>query len=1041
MKSPFFYLIFISPLIFFGNFVQAQELQLLEPNKPIERQISGGESQTYQIKTTAGQFFNIRADQTSINITLKLSTSDGKQIAEMNFNRVGAYESLSDIASIDGNYLLTVNGVGSDKLKGSYQLSLTTNQTTTENEKKRVAAERLMIEAYALIRQGRTSSEPALAKLQQIIEIWRELNDPYWIAWGYLQIGGANGNLGRYENALAADEQALTIYLELKNRAGEGISYNDLGGNNYRFNRYEKSLEFFEKALKIFQEVKDPVGEVISLNNVGIANYGLSRNEKAIEFHEKALKRAREINHSDTEGRALNSLGVINRRIGRYEKSIEYYEQALELNRKDKNRLSEGIVLNNISGVYADLDRYDKATEYLEKALSIWQDLKNRVYELNSLNNLSNFYLNLNRYEKSIENGEKALAIARELKDKSGESVSLHNLGDVLYGQKEYEKAINLLENALTISREIKDKESETQILYSLARAERENGNLAAAQTHIEECLKITEELRNDLQNLADRASYLGKVQKKYQLYTDLLIRRHKIDPTKGFDAFALEISERQRARSLLDLLAESKTDLGQGIDPELIKRVEEINKQLNEKAQALTKSDKSEQINALKKEISLLENELERAQAAIRKASPQYAAITQTQTLILSEIQNLLDSDTILLEYSLGEDKSYLWAVTKNSLTTYELPNEKEINEKALEVYNLLTTNNTKIKNETLVQRKERLAAAELKLPTTAQSLSNILLKPISSELGNKRLVIVADGALQYIPFAMLSDPNNRDYQPLVINHEIVSLPSASALAIQRNELSNLQPAAKTLAVIADPVFDKTDSRFKSTAKVLDDKEKPKLNSDERGLEYIADNSKGKLIIRRLPFTQQEATNLLALAPKGSSFKLTGFQANRETVMSGELAKYRYIHFATHGLLDTERPGLSSLILSMIDEKGKAENGFLRANDIYNLKLPAELVVLSACQTGLGKEIKGEGLVGLTRGFMYAGAKRVVVSLWSVNDKATAGLMGKFYRGIFKENKLPAEALRAAQIEMWKAKAWKSPYYWSSFIIQGDWR
>ncbi len=189
------------------------------------------------------------------------------------------------------------------------------------------------------------------------------------------------------------------------------------------------------------------------------------------------------------------------------------------------------------------------------------------------------------------------------------------------------------------------------------------------------------------------------------------------------------------------------------------------------------------------------------------------------------------------------------------------------------------------------------------------------------------------------------------------------------------------------------------------------------------------------------MPFTRQEADQLLTLTPKTSSFAGDGFQASRETVQSGELSQYRYVHFATHGLLDSERPGLSSLVLSMVDARGKAQDGFLRANDIYNLKLPAELVVLSACQTGLGKEVKGEGLVGLTRGFMYAGAARVVVSLWNVNDKATADLMSKFYEKMLKQGERPAAALRAAQVEMWKQKQWQSPYYWAAFTMQGEWR
>jgi CHAT domain-containing protein len=293
-------------------------------------------------------------------------------------------------------------------------------------------------------------------------------------------------------------------------------------------------------------------------------------------------------------------------------------------------------------------------------------------------------------------------------------------------------------------------------------------------------------------------------------------------------------------------------------------------------------------------------------------------------------------------------------------------------------------------------------------------------------------------------------------DGQPLIVKHEIISLPSASALAIQRAELAGRQPAPKMLAVIADPVFDRTDPRFKTVARSsrTDVSEEPQTQTqtitadDARSIEHLAENSGDKsgvttlrLVIPRLPFTRQEATRVLALTPKNSSFGAVDFQASRATVLTGNLSQYRYVHFATHGLLDSERPGLSSLVLSMVDAEGKPQDGFLRANDIYNLKLPAELVVLSACQTGLGKEIKGEGLVGLTRGFMYAGAARVVVSLWNVNDKATADLMTKFYGKMLKQGERPAAALRAAQVEMWKRKHWQSPYYWAAFTMQGEWR
>ena len=481
-----------------------------------------------------------------------------------------------------------------------------------------------------------------------------------------------------------------------------------------------------------------------------------------------------------------------------------------------------------------------------------------------------------------------------------------------------------------------------------------------------------------------------------------------------------------------------------QGVDPELIESEQTLAKKLSDKAQALVRSDKPERSTELRGEISQLETELERAQTAIRKANPNYAALVQPQPLKFKEIQAQLDPDTLLLEYSLGEDRSHLWAVTKDSLTSYDLPNEAQLKQNALQVYEMLTARNTATSGETELQRKARITDAESKLPRAAQVLSQSLLAPVASQLGSKRLVIVADGALQYIPFAMLPDPAARDGQPIIVRHEMVSLPSASALAIQRTELAARQPAPKMLAVIADPVFDRTDVRVRTGTPGPTEKDQTAAPADSRSLEHIADASdasSGRMVIRRLAFTRQEADGLLALAPKASSLRETDFQANRTNVMNGDLAQYRYVHFATHGFLDTERPGLSSLVLSTVDENGKPQDGFLRANDIYNMKLPAELVVLSACQTGLGKEVKGEGLIGLTRGFMYAGARRVVVSLWSVNDKATSDLMTKFYRGMLKDNERPAAALRAAQIELWKQKKWQSPYYWAAFTMQGEWR
>jgi CHAT domain-containing protein len=1037
----------------------APEAQTLVPGQPVEREIAGGQSHTYQITLQPGQFMRVVLEQKAIDVALVLAAPDGKQVVEVDLTGVGGLESLSAEATASGDYRLTIRAPGLPTLAGSYQMRLEVKAAATAQDRQRIAAERWMLEAKELRKQRGKTAEQTIDKLQQALLVWRELGDQYSAAWSFLRIGIANYNLSRNDKAIEYYEQAVTIFREVKNRAGEGITLGSMGSAYSSLGRYEKVIEFDEQALAISREVKDRDREVTMLVNLGNAYNNLGRYEKAIEFYERTLAISREMKDRESEGLILGNLGNAYHRLSRYEKAIEFYEQALAISREVMDRQGEGVILGYLGDVYNDLGRYEKAIKFDEQALAITREVNARFWEAAMLNHLGLVYNSLRQPEKAITFYEQALAIAREIKHSWEEFRSLNGLGSLYRAQTQYEKAIPLYEQALAIARRFNERQNETDVLYNLALAERGRGNLPAARTHVEQSLTIDESLRTEVVSSESRSSFLANVQSSYQLYIDVLMRQHQAEPNKGLDALAVEVSERQRARGLLDLLTESRADISQGVDAALIERERSLGKKLNDKAQRLTQANKPEEAAALKQEISQLENDYERAQADIRKASPHYAALTQPQPLKLKEIQAQLDADTLLLEYALGEERSYLWAITKDSLTSYELPKGEQINGSARQVYELLTARSLNKRGETGPQRQERIAQAEAKLPPAAQSLSQTLLAPVAARLGNKRLVIVADSALQYIPFAMLPDPSvvssqlsvaKNNAQPLVVNHEVISLPSASALAIQRSELAGRQPAPKMLAVVADPVFDRSDSRFTTAAIATGDKTQPQTigADDARSLEHLAENSADKsgvttlrLVIPRLPFTRQEANQLMALAPKGSSFSAIDFQANRGTVLNGDLSQYRYVHFATHGYLDSERPGLSALLFSMVDAQGKPQDGFLRANDIYNLKLPAELVVLSACQTGLGKEIKGEGLVGLTRGFMYAGAARVVVSLWNVNDKATADLMTKFYEKMLKQGERPAAALRAAQVEMWKQKQWQSPYYWAAFTMQGEWR
>jgi len=427
---------------------------------------------------------------------------------------------------------------------------------------------------------------------------------------------------------------------------------------------------------------------------------------------------------------------------------------------------------------------------------------------------------------------------------------------------------------------------------------------------------------------------------------------------------------------------------------------------------------------------------DLDQVQSRIRSTSPRYAALTQPSVLDLKEIQSkVLDADTALLEYALGKEKSFLWVIGPSSADTFDLPPRAEIESVARRVYDLLTARNQKPAKETPAERAARLRRAVRDYLDAAVTASRIFLGPAASRIENKRLLIAGEGVLQYLPFAALPEPRadgtvSANSPPLIANHEIVMAASASVVAVLRQETAGRSPTRKTLAVFADPVFGANDARVEASGRDSVSAQARRHDAGPDAQEFL-----------RLRFSRAEADEITRLAPAGTTLKILDFEASRDAVLRADLAQYRILHFATHSLLNNEHPELSGVVLSLVDRDGRPQNGFLRLYDIYNLRLTSELVVLSACQTALGGEIKGEGLIGLTRGFLYAGAPRVVATLWEIDDRTTAELMKRFYEGVLGRGERPAAALRSAQIAMWKNRGWDAPFYWAAFTIQGEWR
>jgi CHAT domain-containing protein/Tfp pilus assembly protein PilF len=907
-------------------------------------------------------------------------------------------------------------------------------------------------------------SQKALEKYDESLPLRRAVGDRRGEANTINNIGMLYYSSGEMRKALEKLDEALLIYSAIGDRGSEAITLNNIGLVYRSVGEPQKALEKFNEALPIRRAVGDPRGEAVTLNNIGEVYRLLGEPQKALEKYNEALPIRRAVGDRGGEAATLNNIGLVYRLLGELQKALEKYDEALSLQRAVGDRREEALTLNNIGRVYLLSGEMRKALEKFNESLTISRAVGNRRVQAGALHNIGVAYQSLGETQKALEKYNEALPISRAIDDREIEARTLHSIGAAHWSLGETQKALEKYNEALSIRRAVSDRNGEAATLLGLARVYQQHGNLPQARQAIEQAVDIIESLRTNIASQELRATYFASQQDFYQSYVDILMHIRKQNPSTSIDALALAVSERARARSLLELLTEARADIRQGVDDSLLERERSLQRLLNSKAAAqfalLNRKHTPAQAEAAAKELDSISSKYEELRAQIRARSPRYAALTQPQPLSLSEIQQqVLDPDTLLLEYWLGDDASYLFLVSQTSITSHPLPKRAEIEAAARRVRELLTAAQPR-PGDTEAKYQARVKEARESYWTQAGELSRMLLGPVASQLGKKRLAIVADGALQYIPFAALPAPSaendekrntGAEPQPLFVEHEIVNLPSASTLATLRRETAGRKPAEKSIAVLADPVFADDDTRVRRNVGKSGAKEKSKLaDSDEKDIasrQVLRSGRETGVIAAeggfgRLLSSRREAAAISALVPERDRMQALDFEASRTTALKPELGEYRIVHFATHGILNNIHPELSGIVLSLVDESGKQQDGFLRLQDIYNMKLSAELVALSACRTGLGKEIKGEGLIGLTRGFMYAGAPRIVASLWKVDDLATSELMKRFYQGLLGPERLrPAGALRQAQLSIWKQKQWKAPYYWAAFVLQGEWK
>jgi len=844
------------------------------------------------------------------------------------------------------------------------------------------------------------------------------------------------GTVESRQQAIAKWEEVVSFFRATGDERGEAIVLNNIGLAYSDLGEKQQALEYYHQSLPLSRAVGDKEVEATTLSNIGLVYDDLGEKQKALDYYNQSLPLRREVEDKEGEATTLNNIGLVYLELGEKQKALDYFNRSLPLRREVEDKEGEATTLNNIGGVYNELGEKQKALDHYNQSLPLFRAIGDKAKEAVNLNNIGSIYNELGEKQKALDHYNQSLVLKRIVGDKAREATTLSNIGLVYDDLGEKQKALDYYNQSLPLSLAVGDKKQEAITLYNIASVKRDQGKLTEALTQIEQAVEIIESLRTKVASPELRASYFASQQDDYKFYIDLLMQLHQQNPSQGYDAKALHASERSRARSLLELLTEANADIRQGVGPQLLEQERTLQQKLDtiekRRIELFSGNYTQKQVDALEQERKQLLEQYRDIQNQIRATSPRYAALTQPQPLTLAEIQQqVLDEDTLLLQYSLGSERSYLWAVSKTGISSYSLPPREEIETAAKQFYELLKTPGFQLEDTRGSIRVENVQATK-----AVSQLSQMLVAPIAEQLGNKRLLIVSDGALQYIPFSALPLPetNGEDVVPLLANNEIVNLPSATTLGILRQEQATRQTASKALAILADPVFSSDDERVTSSKQQANRSlQQQLLNRSAREVDIG--------VWQRLPGTRTEAEAIMALVPDSERVHGFDFAANREMITDLELSNYRIVHLATHGLLNSTNPELSGVVLSLFDEQGTPQNGFLRLHDVFNLNLPAELVVLSACQTGLGQEVKGEGLVGLTRGFMYAGSPRVLVSLWNVSDEATAEMMSRFYRNMLQEGLSATAALRAAQLEMQQETQWNAPYYWAAFTLQGEWR
>lgn len=1016
--------------------VQAAELT---PDRPLRGDLAPKQLHSHTLAGARDQYLHLKLRQQGGELRLGLQDPAGAVLVQTVRGAVDGSKEIFALLPMTGAYAVRVESDSPAAV--SYELEVRSLRPATAEDRTRARAFLLSAEGAGLAaRRPRTGEamRQAIGKLREALPLWESLPDSGWHAYTLHELGNVHFNLdelpqardtllaalparravnnprelaltlstlgaaynglGNFREAITVLEEALPLRRLAGDRVGEANTLNNIGFSLNRLGQRDRAVDYYVQALQIRRTIGDKPGLAIALGNLAALHRAMGQLDKALALSAEQLTLAKAIGSEIDQADALSGLGTAYYTLGDVLQAQAYWQQAEPLYRRTGDNFGLGSTYSSLGAAHASLRQFPEAIAVYHRSLELRRKSGNALGQISSLLGLCMVHRGAGDAVRAAQAGQAALAIAKKAENPSGIGRSLRCLGlsDLQAGR--LDAARPNLEQSAELLRKSGDLDDLSLTLAALAETEAAAGNTRPALAHVTDAIRLADAERSGLTPDL-RAMLRGARQREYALQVELLMRLHAADPPAGYEVRAFEAAERSRARSLIEMLNEAGASLSQTLTAEQRTRGDRLNAHLSGLQRSLFQTALTpERKRQLEQQLAEAERELARHHLDLRQSGGRYAEARYSAAITVPRIrEKLLEPGTALVAYAIGEQRSFVWALGREGkLHTAALPGRAVI-EKAVALYRQQISQRVSTLN---------LASSLARIDTASRGLYRMLLAPVAPALASaSRLILVPDGPLAYLPFETLTARS----ASLIETHAVAYAPSATVLAMLQGERPGV--GGRELLAIADPAYPTASTTLAAYGAA-------------RGLNLVG-----------LPNTRAEAAAISALFDKPSTLVHAGAAATEQAVKSQSGQAYRYIHIAAHGYFDEEHPQRSGILLT--PGEGGKDDGILQVHEIVGLRLQADLVTLSACQTGLGRIIAGEGVLGLTRAFLYAGARSVAVSLWNVNDAATAELMKAFYQNL-RQGKPRPEALRMAKLGLIRSaqKTWRHPYFWAPFVL-----